>query len=173
MIPKEIAILQQILKRERFKKLLVVLIAFSGGGTFFLLTIFLNPLIHSFLFLMGFLIYFVGSLFLVHVIRTWDIRYIPVYGLFTHDMDNLVWVYQIKLEMMPFGIKFWNEETMVLKTLNAQEHQIRAFAPQIKLLTAYLAKNAPHVTFGHSPEKEQWYTVSPMLLLEDQSKKED
>ncbi|MCH2044185.1 MAG: hypothetical protein MK212_08570 [Saprospiraceae bacterium] len=169
MIPKEIAILQQILKRERFKKLLVVLIAFLGGGTFFLLTIFLNPLIHSFLFLMGFLVYFVGGLFLVHVIRTWNICYTPVYCLFTNDIENLVWVYQIKLEMMPFGIKFWNEETLVLKTLDAKEHQIRAFAPQIKLLTAYLAKQAPHISFGYTAEKEQWYTASPMLLLEDRA----
>ena len=99
MIEQEIAILKTILKQERLKKLLVVLIAFSGGGTFFILTIFLNPLIHSFLFLLGFLVYFAGGLFLVHVIRHWAIERSPVYELFTDGMDNLIWVYQIKLEM--------------------------------------------------------------------------
>ena len=97
--------------------------------------------------------------------REWQIERSPLLVLLHQSPQLFVWIYMIRVEVMPFGVQFWNEDTLVFKLSNRSELQIRATSREIDRIRATLLILLPHATFGYSKEKEQWYMANPAMLL--------
>ncbi len=82
------------------------------------------------------------------------------------DKKQIVWVYSIVTQRMPFGFQIWNAGTFYFKLIDGDEITLSIPAEQLKELSESLNMLLPHATFGYSRDKEQWYMANPELLLQ-------
>ncbi len=170
-----IRLLEQILKRERVQKLVVAGLTLLGSLFLTILTYRVAEVrLTSLLAVLSIGTFVVGFVFLIQILKHWQVESHPIVHLLRHDPEQIVWVYAIQVEMMPAGIKFWDEHTFSIHLLNKKEIQLKMKADKIKPLREALQRLLPHATFGYSHERAQWYSANPLLLYnapEDQSSK--
>jgi energy-converting hydrogenase Eha subunit C len=173
-LEKCIQLIAKILRRERLQKLLVAGITLLGALFLGIIASRLEEARASTLLaVLSIGIFLVGFIFLIQILRHWQAESHPLVQILQHEPKQIVWVYAINIEMMPAGIKFWNEHTFSIHLLNKQEIQLKMHASQISPLRRYLQKLLPHATFGYSHERAQWYTANPMLLYNTPEDKEN
>ena len=121
-----IELIAKVLQRERLQKLLVAGITFLGALG---LGIFASRLEEaSASTLLGVLsigLFVIGFLFFVQILRHWQVESHPLVQILQQDPQQIVWVYAINVEMMPAGIKFWNEHTFSIHLLSKREIQLK------------------------------------------------
>lgn len=109
----------------------------------------------------------VGSLFfLKDILKFWNPNSSPLLELLQAP-QNIVWVYLLKVELTPFGIRFRKENIFCLRLLNGEMMQVRIPDDETAILMENLEKLLPRAAFGYSKEKEQLYEIHPELLLKD------
>ncbi len=80
---------------------------------------------------------------------------------------QIVWVYTLISENMPFGFRLFESGFLVLKMLDKEEFIFRIPPKELKNLSLYLESELPHATFGYSSEKADLYNLTPDTLLRD------
>ncbi len=158
----EIDLIIQALNRERWMKMAV------GLSLLLIAAIFLFSIIGrlNFLFsLCGMLLSFAGFYLLLSGILEYDRQKNHVLETVIASSKSVVWIYYLKVEHFPFGIRILQMTTLHFKlndydhiTLNLSEKKILELLPSLK-------KSFPHATFGYSKHYEQMYEISPDLLL--------
>jgi hypothetical protein len=106
-----------------------------------------------------------GIRLLSDVFRFWKMEQTPLIQLLFYQPQEIVWVYTIVTEKLPFGVFFSKKGTMYFKLLNGDEISIKLDEKQLPLISESLNSVLPHATFGYSKEKEQWYMANPAMLL--------
>lgn len=99
------------------------------------------------------------------------------YSLLRHDVSkdglirdlerngqSIVWVYYMKVETMPYGIRIMDMTTLFFMLDNGEKHTLRANEKRILKIMNSLRDALPHATFGYSTQKEQLYRANPDLL---------
>lgn len=160
-----IQLIRKILKRERLQKLFVSGITILGALGLGVLAYQLKK--DRAATLLGVLtigVFIIGFVFFIQILRHWQAESHPLVQILQQSPDQIVWVYAINIEMMPAGIKFWDEHTFSINLLNKKELQLKMRSDQISELRTHLQKLLPHATFGYSHERAQWYTANPLLL---------
>ncbi len=79
--------------------------------------------------------------------------------------QQIVWVYSVVTERLPFGFRFNRSGIMYFKLADGDEITLSLPAGQIKGISQYLNDRLPHATFGYTRDREQWFMASPYLLL--------
>lgn len=160
-----IELIRQILKRERLQKLLVASITLLGAaGLAFLGYSLKEERAATLLGVLAIGTFIIGFVFIIQILRHWQAESHPLVQILQQSPDQIVWVYAINIEMMPAGIKFWDEHTFSINLLNKKELQLKMLSDQTIALRSHLQKLLPHATFGYSDERAQWYTANPLLL---------
>ncbi len=90
----------------------------------------------------------------------------PIIIFLTGNKENVVWVYSIVKENMPFGLRLVGSGRVMLRTLDRREFSISISQENLAHLEELLRKHLPHATFGYSAEKENMYSIDPYLLLD-------
>lgn len=82
--------------------------------------------------------------------------------------NEVVWVYSIKTQLMPFGIQLSNRVTVFFKTIDGKENSLRVPEKDLPKIMEFLNQQLPLATFGYSQEKSQWYAIDPAMLIRDE-----
>lgn len=88
-----------------------------------------------------------------------------------HRPNEIVWVYSLITQRMPFGFEFSKNGLLYLKLLSGDEISLNMPAVQLRLVSKFLNKLVPHATFGYSKEKERLYRENPAMLMRNPSSK--
>jgi hypothetical protein len=107
----------------------------------------------------------VGILIIVKLIQNWELEKMELIRLLRYEPTEIVWVYSIQTNRLPFGIQLQHDCAMYLKLMNRDFIEIKLAKSKIKLVSQELNKILPHATFGYSLDNAQWYLANPALLL--------
>lgn len=84
--------------------------------------------------------------------------------LLRHHPEQIVWVYSIVTERLPFGVQFLRNGTLYFKLANGDDFSVAMPANQLKMISRYLNRLLPHATFGYSPWRADQYRQHPESL---------
>lgn len=157
------ALISKSLQRERHQKLIVGILTLIFAA--WLTTYF--PL-EKHQWILGILLAIAlvsGVLIIYNVIRNWQIEKMQLILLLKYEPQEIVWIYHLETQRLPFGIQFQYDCTLYIKLMNRDFVELRLPKGKIKMVSETLNSLLPHVTFGHSPEKAQWYVANPALLI--------
>ncbi len=88
----------------------------------------------------------------------------PIVLHLVRNKNNMVWVYSIVKENMPFGVRLVENGRVIFKTLDKREYSLSIPIQELTYLSQLLESYLPHTTFGYSKEKENIYEIDPHLL---------
>lgn len=107
---------------------------------------------------------FTGLYFLLNGILRYDTQKNYLLKLITQQPEQVVWVYYLKVENMPFGVRVMQFTTLYIHLLNHEKISIQMSEAKIQLLMNLLRHRLANATFGYSKMREQLYQISPSLL---------
>lgn len=94
--------------------------------------------------------------------RTEDIRLVR---LLRDRPRQIVWVYSVVTEQLPFGLRLSRNGLLYFKLIDGDDICVSLPAKDCKLVSRFLNRLLPHATFGYSRDREQWYLADPRMLL--------
>ena len=94
--------------------------------------------------------------------RTEDER---LWYLLNENPKQIVWVYSITTQTMPFGFHLWDTGTMYFKLLDGDEITVGLPTKKLKMVSKFLNRLLPHASFGYSEERQAQFEKDPKLLL--------
>ena len=100
-------------------------------------------------------------------IRNWNPTKSKLIYLLLYQPQEIVWVYAIVTQRMPFGLAFSQMETMYFKLMDGDEITLRIPEVIIAKVSEKLNHILPHASFGYSEEREQWFRANPAMLLNE------
>jgi hypothetical protein len=162
-----LAILRKaIIKEARLQLLAGCLLLLCGGG------------LVSFAFSRSTLLTIVGMALLLWSIQIlWTVQLNPdkskIMGLLYYHPRQIVWVYTIVTQRMPFGFHFTDAGLLYFKLLDGDEVSISLPTHQLKLLSRTLNRVLPHALFGYSDDRETLYNTDPKMLRVDENQSDN
>lgn len=78
---------------------------------------------------------------------------------------DIVWVYSVVTQRMPFGLEINRAGLLYFKLINGDEVSISLREKDLRPVSLYLNQRLPHATFGYTADREQWFIAAPELLL--------
>lgn len=97
-----------------------------------------------------------------------DIEQHPLMRTIYYHPREIVWVYSLLTERMPFGFQFSKSGTLYIKLIDGSEYSVSLRARKLRLVSKTLSRLLPHATFGYSVRKQQWFLESPEKLRRGQ-----
>ena len=89
----------------------------------------------------------------------------PVLEILRKRPYEVVWVYTIITERMPFGLQFVKNGLLYIHLIDGTHHSVSLPARKLKLVSKYLNRLLPNACFGYSEEREQTYLQNPEKLM--------
>jgi len=83
---------------------------------------------------------------------------------------QIVWVYALVTERLPFGFRFARSGILYFKLADGDEITVTLGAGDLRLVSRFLNRLLPHASFGYTRDREQWYLASPELLRKEVEK---
>lgn len=160
-----IVILKKALKKEWRQQ---VLASFALGLAGLSLLYFFYPQ-YWILSGLGFLLSPIGFGLCLHKIRQGEGRHNQLMELLESKPEQIVWVYTVVTQRMPFGFALSNNGLLYFKLLDGDEICLSLPVTQLKLVSKTLNRLLPHATFGYDDNKAQWYLADPAMLIRDQN----
>ncbi|HMO38867.1 MAG TPA: hypothetical protein PKC76_05205 [Saprospiraceae bacterium] len=107
-----------------------------------------------------------GITALYHLYQNWnDDR---LMHLIEHQPQQIVWIYAVVVQRMPFGIHFFDNGTLFFKLANGEELSVVLPVRQLKLACRTAERLLPHAAVGYSPERARQYAQNPRSLLREE-----
>lgn len=106
-----------------------------------------------------------GLLIIVRLIQNWQLERMELIQLLKYKPLEVVWVYHLETNRLPFGIQFQYDCALYFKLINRDFVEIKLPKSKIKMVSEELNEILPHATFGYSVDNAQWYLANPTLLL--------
>ena len=103
--------------------------------------------------------------------KNWDANHHPLMRTLYFQPRQIVWIYSLHTQRMPFGFEFSNSGTLYFKLIDGDEFSVSLPAKKLKLVSKTLSRVLPHASFGYSKVRAQWFLESPEKLL-NQKKRE-
>lgn len=160
----EFQCMEESLKADRNLKLLIGLLAFVLG--IWLGAWMTNHFAWVWL-AVTFAILFGAFRLLFDVIQFWQPRSTQIMQLLHNQPTEIVWVYYVVTQKLPFGIQFSHKATMYIWLMEKDCITLKLNEKDVKPVYECLYDLLPHASFGYSQEKEQWYMANPAMLLRD------
>jgi len=95
------------------------------------------------------------------------VNQMPLFLLLERKPQDIVWVYALVTERMPFGFKINHNALMYFKLIDRDSICLSVPAKRVEVISKGLNHLLPHATFGFSEDKEQLYIAAPEMLLRD------
>lgn len=89
----------------------------------------------------------------------------PLINLLRDRPEDIVWVYSVVTQRMPFGFRLIENAVFYFKLIDRTDLTLGVPQNQIPTISAYLNKKLPHATFGYSDDRAQWYLAAPEMLI--------
>ncbi len=164
-----ILFLIQCIKKEKRVQYFVSFFTIILGGLFF----YFSQGRNAALIIVSLILCVTGIKFFYDTLRSGEPQYYPIIKILSFHPIQIVWIYSILTENMPFGIKLFSKGRIVFKLENGEEYTISVPFKELKIVGEQLKKILPHASYGYSTEKMQWYIADPHLLYQENSKEDD
>ncbi len=154
-------LLYNALQKERNLKLIFAIVLMSAGVTVPYLYFRKNSFISS----AGMVALLIGLRLMYGILkkpRTEDER---LWNLLNDDPRQIVWVYSISTQTMPFGFHLWDAGTMYFKLVDGDEISVNLPVRKLKMVAKFLNRLLPHASFGYSDERQAMFDNDPKSLL--------
>lgn len=115
--------------------------------------------------IMGLAFSVIGLKLLAQNLRQSQIEHSPLVYLLLNEPEQIVWVYSVMTQRMPFGLEWSKNGIMYFKLLDGDEITVTLAAGDLRLVSKFLNRLLPHASFGYSKEKEKMYEINPEHLL--------
>ena len=149
------------IQKERSVKLIIALCLIFGGITIPYMYFRKNSFIAS----SGMVALIIGLRLLFGVIRTPRSVDERLWHLLNENPRQIVWVYSVTTQTMPFGFHLWDAGTMYFKLLDGDEISVNLPVKKLKMVSKFLNRLMPHASFGYSEERRAQFEKDPKLLL--------
>ena len=162
----DLALLQQLLKRNLIVQAVICSIIAAIGGTLVWYGMEPGPgeLIHWFRVILGAILLLIASGFLTSgYLQTRKSRN-KLWQLLENEPQKIVWVYHYIVENKPYGVQLLKFTTVYFNTIDGDRHEMMVPLNKAEALLNALRPRLPHATFGHSEKKEFFYLSNPGLL---------
>jgi hypothetical protein len=107
----------------------------------------------------------IGLLIIVNLINNWQLEKLQLVNLLKNKPKEIVWIYSVQTNRLPFGIQFTYDCTMYFYLLNGDFITVDLPKEKVIEISETLNLYLKHATFGYSQDNEQWYMANPELLL--------
>ena len=77
---------------------------------------------------------------------------------------EIVWIYAVRTQTMPFGLYLWERGSMYFKLLDGSTIVLSLPASQLKMVSKFLGRLLPHAAIGYSKERMEEYERDPRRL---------
>jgi hypothetical protein len=85
----------------------------------------------------------------------------PLLHIIKQNPKQIVWVYSMVIQRMPFGFEFSQSGLIYVKLIDGNDITLSVPAEKLKLVLKYLGRLLPHIAVGYSKEREQAYRENP------------
>lgn len=102
--------------------------------------------------------------------KIWRVEDHPLIRTLMDHPRQVVWVYSLLTERMPFGFQFSKSGTLYIKMMDGTEFSVSLPAQKLKLVSKTLSRLLPHASFGYSVQRQQWFLHDPERLRKDGDK---
>lgn len=109
-----------------------------------------------------------GLRFLTHLISNWSVANSRLMILLHFHPKEIVWVYAVVTEQLPFGFQLLRNGTLYFKLRDGDDISVSLSTDDLKAVSKYLNGLLPHATFGYTKDREQWFMASPLMLLKEE-----
>ena len=157
-------ILKKAIRREWHQQVLAATILLVTG--FVLVYFFFGK--NNILTVVGAIISIFGLRFWFQTIRRSKLENHRLMHLLKYQPQQIVWVYTVVTQRMPFGFEFSTNGLLYFKMLDGDEITLSLPVKQLKLVSKTLNRVLPHATFGYSDDNAQWYRADPAMLLKNE-----
>ena len=113
------------------------------------------------------LVGFTGLYFILHALLRYSAQRNYLIVLVENNPNLVAWVYYVKIENFPFGVRFIQYTTLYIHLLNQEKITLQMPEEDILDLMQLLRCRIPNATYGYSKYKEQLYNISPDLLVNE------
>jgi hypothetical protein len=109
-----------------------------------------------------------GLRFCFHLISNWNVANSRLMILLHFHPKEIVWVYSVVTEQLPFGFQLLRNGTLYFKLRDGDDISVSLSTDDLKAVSKYLNDLLPHATFGYTKDREQWFMASPLMLLREE-----
>jgi len=88
----------------------------------------------------------------------------PLYLLLHERPEEVVWVYSLVTQRMPFGLELFSAGVLYFHSIDGSHESVALSAKKLKLVSKFLNRLLPHATFGFSEDRQQQYSIDPFML---------
>ena len=155
-------VLRRAIRRELYIQLLLYVVLLSFG--LFVSGYFFNS--HALLCFVGLFFSFLGFFYCIRTLQHWGVHRHPIIQFIYEQPEQIVWVYTVVTQRMPYGFVTSNYGLLYLKLLNGEDLCVSIPGRRLRLVSHCLHRLLPHATFGYSPNKEQLYRINPEMLVQ-------
>lgn len=96
-----------------------------------------------------------------------DLDRLPLFQTLKYRPKQIVWIYAVMTERMPFGFKVSRNALMYFKLIDGQTYDVKVSPKRAEVISAGLNHLLPHTTFGYTEERELRYQKAPATLLRE------
>ena len=107
----------------------------------------------------------IGIRMMFGIIRTPQAVDERLWHLLNKDHGQIVWIYSVTIQTMPFGFHLWDSGTMYFKLLDGDEITVSLPVKKLKMVSKFLNRLIPHASFGYSDERQIQFEKDPKSLL--------
>lgn len=155
-----------VLRRAIRRELCIQLLLYGGLLSFGLFVSWRFFDSNALLCFVGLFFSFLGFFYCVRTLQQWSVYRHPVIQFIYEEPKQIVWVYTMVTQRMPYGFVTSNYGLLYLKLLNGEDLCVSLPARRLRLVSHCLHRLLPHATFGYSPNKEQLYRINPEMLVQ-------
>lgn len=120
---------------------------------------------NSFITSVGLVAMILGIKLMFEVIRKPRTEDEMLWTLLCEKPKEIVWIYSVTTQTMPFGFYLWDAGTMYFKLLDGDELSVSLPVKKMKMVSKFLNRLLPHASFGYSDEKREQFEKDPKSLL--------
>lgn len=154
-------LLYRAVQRERNTKLAFSLVLMTAATVM----PYFNKSRNKFIFGICLVAFLVGLQLLYKIIRKSRSEDEKLLHLLKNNPRQIVWVFSIATQAMPFGFHLWDTGVMYFKLLDGDEISVNLPSKKLKMVSKFLNRLLPHASFGYSDERQAQFDQDPKLLI--------
>ena len=162
-----IKILRRSLRRE-LRLQFVAIVFLLGFGMYLVMSSFQKSIILG---ITGLAITMISIRLLHRSIQYWKVEDHPLIQVLFRKPNQIVWVYSMVTESLPFGFQFHNRGTLYFKMVDGNEFSVAIPAKHLKLVSRTLNRQLPHASFGFTEDRQRLYRTNPEALRKNSKRR--
>ena len=149
------------IRKERLQKWIVAMLIIPVS--IFLITHFYQT--DFLLVIIGLVGLSISVILVISLIQGGGLEKHPVYKILSEQPRDIVWVYSIKTQRLPFGISLFENTYLYFADTKSHLFSLKVRDKDIKIIMRKLNQWVPWASFGYSEQKELSYRENPNSLI--------